>query len=515
MSLPRIAILGLISSLTLGLAACGNDRSTPTSPTPAPPPQSGPDLVVSALSRLGNGVRGEQFTLFATVRNIGDGAAASTTLRYYQSTDTTITTADTVVGTNAVAALTASGSSNESVRLTFPLTAGTYHYTACVDAVADELDTTNNCSPTLAFTTTVAVSPNLVVSAFSVSDSNPVAYEPITLSATVRNVGDEPRAATTLSFYLDAPLLPRIQGLDYYPVPRNALPVPGLGPLESFDVSVVVRAPSSGTYSYAACVDQPEDISSFHCADIHAVTVEEPPTTTPPDDPSTVDPRFDDLFWQDFVFAHMSIFQNPVQFSPVLNTTSPNVYIRTGDSTGQQVVPDQWRDAIRDAVPSLAWQLTGQRYSGRIESGIGDREQPGWITVRFVAEEDGDFNCVNHVDGRARLGADPGAIWISIYCYPEDKPGDFVDDPSLINATFAHEFGHAMGFSHVTDASAVMNGFGGEANNRAMFSTRESYHAQLAYKVGRGAEYCGWPFSAACTRSPAGFRFRGAPVVVD
>ena len=40
---------------------------------------------------------------------------------------------------------------------------------------------------------------------------------------------------------------------------------------------------------------------------------------------------------------------------------------------------------------------------------------------------------------------------------------------------------------------------------------RESYHARLAYQVGRGAQYCGWPFNAACTQSPtAGFRFRGA-----
>ena len=45
---------------------------------------------------------GAPFTLSATVRNAGDGASAATTLRYYQSTDETITTADTEVGTAAV-----------------------------------------------------------------------------------------------------------------------------------------------------------------------------------------------------------------------------------------------------------------------------------------------------------------------------------------------------------------------------------------------------------------------------
>ena len=86
------------------------------------------------------------FTLAVAVRNDGDGAAAATTLRYYQSTDATITTADTVVGTAAVAGLAAAGSSSESVEISAPSIPGTYYYGACVDAVADESDTTNNCS---------------------------------------------------------------------------------------------------------------------------------------------------------------------------------------------------------------------------------------------------------------------------------------------------------------------------------------------------------------------------------
>ena len=60
--------------------------------------------------------------------------------------DTTITTSDTEVDTDAVAGLAASESSSHSVDLTAPSTPGTYHYGACVDAVAGESDTTNNCS---------------------------------------------------------------------------------------------------------------------------------------------------------------------------------------------------------------------------------------------------------------------------------------------------------------------------------------------------------------------------------
>ena len=90
-------------------------------------------------------VQGDQFTLSVSVVNTGKGKSAATTLRYYRSTDATITTGDTAVGTDEVGALSRFGSADESVELTAP-TAGTYYYGACVDAVADESDTTDNCS---------------------------------------------------------------------------------------------------------------------------------------------------------------------------------------------------------------------------------------------------------------------------------------------------------------------------------------------------------------------------------
>ena len=108
---------------------------------------TGSDLVVGSPSVSDDRpVTGAVFTLSVTVRNGGDGAAAATTLRYYRSADATITTSDTATGTDAVGALSASGTSAESIDLTAPLSAGTYYYGACVDAVADESDTTNNCS---------------------------------------------------------------------------------------------------------------------------------------------------------------------------------------------------------------------------------------------------------------------------------------------------------------------------------------------------------------------------------
>ena len=66
-------------------------------------PQRPPDLVVASPSVSDDApVAGETFTLSVTVRNDGDGDSAATTLRYYRSADTTITTSDTEVGTDAV-----------------------------------------------------------------------------------------------------------------------------------------------------------------------------------------------------------------------------------------------------------------------------------------------------------------------------------------------------------------------------------------------------------------------------
>ena len=114
---------------------------------------SEPDLVVQSPSVSDSTLNaGESFTLSATVRNQGAGRSAATTLRYYRSTDATITTGDTEVGTAAVSALAASSSSDESIDLTAPSTAGTNYYGACVDPVSGESNGGNNCSNSRAVT---------------------------------------------------------------------------------------------------------------------------------------------------------------------------------------------------------------------------------------------------------------------------------------------------------------------------------------------------------------------------
>ena len=86
------------------------------------------------------------------MHNRGNGSSDSTTLRYYRSSDSTITTGDSQVGTDSVFQLEASESGNQSISLTAPDSPGTYYYGACVDAVSGEANTANNCSSAVAVT---------------------------------------------------------------------------------------------------------------------------------------------------------------------------------------------------------------------------------------------------------------------------------------------------------------------------------------------------------------------------
>ena len=242
-------------------------------------PQTSPDLSVGSPTVSDSGPEtGGAFTLSATVSNDGDGAAAATTLRYYRSTDATITTSDTSVGTDAVAGLAALGSSAESISLTAPSTAGTYYYGACVDAVTGESDTTNNCSSSVTVTVSEPqTSPDLSVGSPTVSDSGPETGAAFTLSATVSNDGDGAAAATTLRYYRSTDATITTSDTS---VGTDA--VAGLAALGSSAESISLTAPSTaGTYYYGACVDTVtgESDTTNNCSSSVTVTVAEPQTS--------------------------------------------------------------------------------------------------------------------------------------------------------------------------------------------------------------------------------------------
>ncbi len=244
-----------------------------------------PDLVVDTPTVSESApTAGARLTLSATVRNQGNGASGSTTLRYYRSTDSVITTADTEVGTDSVPRLSASASGDESISLTAPSEQGTYYYGACVDVVSDESDTTNNCSDAVAVTVGTTPAPDLIVTNFTVSNSSPVAGQFFAMNATVNNQGNGLSSSSTLRYYrsTDATITTTDAG-----IPTNGSPgflsVDGLSPSGSVDKSAGTRAPSTlGTYYFGVCVETVtgESDTTNNCSNAATVTVSR--TNRPP-----------------------------------------------------------------------------------------------------------------------------------------------------------------------------------------------------------------------------------------
>ena len=289
-SLKAIMSIALVAMACVGLVNCGGGGggSGPTGSVggdqimiqPRPPAAGAPDLVVGTPTVSDSSpATGESFTLSATVRNAGDGAATTTTLRYYRSADATITTSDTEVDTETLAGLAASGSSSGSVDLTVPPSPGTYYYGACVDTVTGESDTTNNCSSSIRVVVEERQlqeqgNPDLVVELPSVSDNGPAPGAEFTLSLTVSNVGDGESPATPLRYYrsTDATITrsDTAVGTDQ---------VGTLSPSGASAESISLTAPSTArAYYYGACVDTVtgESDTTNNCSASVKVDVEAP-----------------------------------------------------------------------------------------------------------------------------------------------------------------------------------------------------------------------------------------------
>ena len=249
------------------------------------------DLSMTSANRVGTVIPipfgpGVTFHLRSTVDNVGQTASVATTVRYYQSADTTITTSDTEVGTSAIGAIAPASLSAQGINLTAPSTAGTYYYGACVDAVTGESDTTNNC--TRAATLIVpAPAPNLVAWLESVNDASPAPGGPITLSASVANWGTEDAEATTLRYYYTtrSPLMTLSPSSD---TQVGTVAISALASGVTSGQSTNLTAPSTvGTYYYYACVDTvtDESVTTDNCqyfGEALQVTVTNTPATGAP-----------------------------------------------------------------------------------------------------------------------------------------------------------------------------------------------------------------------------------------
>ena len=225
----------------------------------------GADLVVDSLwvdrSEL---IQEESFVLNVRVHNQGTAASDSTTVGFYLSNNTTISPADTQMGSAPVGGLASADTSTVSLDLTAPLRVGTHWVGACVETVSGESDAKNNCSAELEITVSpISYSADLVVSAVvrsaSAGRSNNIFPQghSFTLSAMVINQGTAASDSMMVYYYVSAD---STIGSD-----DTELGMEAMGALAVADTSahsLPLFAPSeAGTYYYGGCVASMADES--------------------------------------------------------------------------------------------------------------------------------------------------------------------------------------------------------------------------------------------------------------
>ena len=266
--------------VVMSLLADAMGRLTNLSTAPGRELRDAPGLVVVAPAVSDDSpVAGATFTLSVTVRNDGQGDSAATTLSYYRSSDATLTTSDTEVGTVAVGALSASASRDYSIDVAAPAEAGVYYYGACVDAATDELETISSCSSSVRVTVRSLVTPmrgqpDLVVGTPTVSEASVETGGSFTLSATVSNTGGGEAPATTLRYYWSTDQMVTTTHTEVGTDDVGALAAAGTN---EESISLTARN-SMGSYWYGACVDEVahESDTTNNCSAPVTVRVEAP-----------------------------------------------------------------------------------------------------------------------------------------------------------------------------------------------------------------------------------------------
>ena len=232
---------------TIGLATVGDDSDGGNTDPP--------DLAVSAISVSESMVEaGASVTLSATVSNEGDDESSSTTLRYRRSANALISRADPEIGVDDVSALGGSATEDQSIQFDVPSTAGTYYFGACVDPVANESDTSNNCSSSVSVEVTdsgQSASADLVIDSVLLSDVSLTVDQTFTVTANVRNQGDGTSPATTLRYLRSSNSTISTQDNEV-----GSDTVITLDSGSEAEESISLTAPSAaGTYFYGVCVD--------------------------------------------------------------------------------------------------------------------------------------------------------------------------------------------------------------------------------------------------------------------
>ena len=230
-----------------------------------------PDLKVKSVSRSSRSVNlGQGFTLTIEVKNDGDATSEQTSLDFYRSTNSTISTIDDELGSLSLRSLAQGEETTVSTFVT-PVSSGKHYYGACIDPVPGDTDTQVNCKSSGSVTVR-KVDPDLKVKSVSRSSRSVNLGQGFTLTIEVKNDGDATSEQTSLDFY-DSPGNSNITpGFDQK---LGTLSIKSLTPNEETEVSTFVTPVSSGKHYYGACIDPvPGDTDTqVNCKSSGSVTV--------------------------------------------------------------------------------------------------------------------------------------------------------------------------------------------------------------------------------------------------
>ncbi len=233
-----------------------------------------PDLVVSLTATENLVTPNGYFKLQATVRNQGNADTSGViTLRYFVSSDATISTDDVEIGTDSVGSLKSNLSEDEDHGLRASLNPGVYYYYACVDSVTGEENTGNNCSNVLAITVR---GPDLIVDSVSVDllgqtgGINPNGN--FKLNATVKNQGTGTAGATTLRYYVSSDNVFSSDDTEVETVTLNSL---GAGNSSNQLSNTIQSSYISGVFYCFVCADSLTDEvnTNNNCSEPIQITV--------------------------------------------------------------------------------------------------------------------------------------------------------------------------------------------------------------------------------------------------
>lgn len=197
------------SNNSLISTSCGNGSLTVTEPP------NGPDLVFSALSHSPCTIEnGQQVSISTTVLNAGGQAAGNFRIGLYLSSDSTVTTSDTLIGYWSVSGVSAGGSYSQSAPFTVNTNTGTYYLGGIVDYLNQVAESgageSNNdslsstCSNKLIVTDPPVDKPDLEPVSTTHNPCSVTAGSSISVSSQIKNNGPGHAGSFEVGIYLSS-----------------------------------------------------------------------------------------------------------------------------------------------------------------------------------------------------------------------------------------------------------------------------------------------------------------------